>query len=115
MPILADRSEVSTAVRNNLGAIFVSLELSRLKWLITSLSPAESGMSCGRLIFIRSGGIRQVDFGQMISLRRMIGLRRTGHGESQEKQRGLSVGQPSYSSIEAINAPNCLSSVIAGR
>jgi len=40
MPILADRSEASTAVRNNLGAIFVSLELSRSKWLITSLSPA---------------------------------------------------------------------------
>jgi transposase len=39
MQILADRSEASTAVRNNLSAIFVSLELSRSKWLITSLSP----------------------------------------------------------------------------
>jgi transposase len=35
----ADGSEALTAIRNNLGAIFVSLELSRSKWLITSLSP----------------------------------------------------------------------------
>ncbi|MEF0865163.1 IS110 family transposase, partial [Rhizobium sp. BR 318] len=28
-----------TAVRTDLGAIFVSLELSRSTWLITSLSP----------------------------------------------------------------------------
>ena len=28
-----------TAIRIDLGAIFVSLELSRSKWLITSLSP----------------------------------------------------------------------------
>jgi transposase len=35
----ATRSEASTAIRTDLGAIFVSLELSRSKWLITSLSP----------------------------------------------------------------------------
>lgn len=29
----------STAIRTDLGAIFVSLELSRATWLITSLSP----------------------------------------------------------------------------
>ena len=29
----------STAIRTNLGAIFVSLELSRSTWLITSVSP----------------------------------------------------------------------------
>ncbi|HEX4651970.1 MAG TPA: IS110 family transposase [Granulicella sp.] len=39
MQTVADRSEASTAIRNDLGAIFVSLELSRSKWLITSLSP----------------------------------------------------------------------------
>ncbi len=32
-------SEEPTAIRVNLGAIFVSLELSRSNWLITSLSP----------------------------------------------------------------------------
>ena len=32
-------SEEPTAIRTNLGAVFVSLELSRSTWLITSLSP----------------------------------------------------------------------------
>jgi transposase len=39
MQTTADRPEVPTAIRNDLGAIFVSLELSRSTWLITSLSP----------------------------------------------------------------------------
>lgn len=40
MPVAAaNRSEAPTAIRIDLGAIFVSLELSRSKWLITSLSP----------------------------------------------------------------------------
>ncbi|WP_095205283.1 IS110 family transposase [Mesorhizobium carmichaelinearum] len=40
MPVAAaNRSEAPTAIRTDLGAIFVSLELSRSKWLITSLSP----------------------------------------------------------------------------
>jgi transposase len=39
MPVAAHRSEAPTAIRTDLGAIFVSLELSRSKWLITSLSP----------------------------------------------------------------------------
>jgi transposase len=34
-----ERPEAPTAIRIDLGAIFVSLELSRSKWLITSLSP----------------------------------------------------------------------------
>jgi transposase len=33
------RSTEPTAIRNDLGAIFVSMELSRSKWLITSVSP----------------------------------------------------------------------------
>lgn len=33
------QSKTPTAVRTDLGAIFVSLELSRSTWLITSLSP----------------------------------------------------------------------------
>jgi transposase len=32
-------SESPAAIRVDLGAIFVSMELSRSKWLITSLSP----------------------------------------------------------------------------
>ena len=35
----ADLPEEPTAIRTDLGAIFVSMELSRSKWLITSLSP----------------------------------------------------------------------------
>lgn len=36
MPV-ARQPETPTAIRTHLGAIFVSLELSRSKWLITSL------------------------------------------------------------------------------
>ena len=39
MPTIADRAEELTAIRTDLGAIFVSMELSRSSWLITSLSP----------------------------------------------------------------------------
>jgi transposase len=39
MQTVADRPEAPTAIRTDLGAIFVSLELSRSTWLITSLSP----------------------------------------------------------------------------
>jgi len=40
MRVAARVSEVPTVIRVDLSAIFVSLELSRSKWLITSLSPA---------------------------------------------------------------------------
>ncbi len=39
MNITTDQLEAPTAIRTDLGAIFVSLELSRSRWLITSLSP----------------------------------------------------------------------------
>ena len=39
MPTAADLAEAPTAIQTNLAAIFVSLELSRSVWLITSLSP----------------------------------------------------------------------------
>ena len=39
MQIVADQPHTRTAIRTDLGAIFVSLELSRSIWLITSLSP----------------------------------------------------------------------------
>jgi len=39
MPVAVNRNEASAAIRVDLAAIFVSLELSRSKWLITSLSP----------------------------------------------------------------------------
>ena len=39
MQVISNRRETSNAIRNDLGAIFVSMELSRSTWLITSLSP----------------------------------------------------------------------------
>jgi hypothetical protein len=39
MQVRADRPEAPSAIRSDLGAIFVSWELSRSIWLITSLSP----------------------------------------------------------------------------
>jgi transposase len=39
MPVAAHRPKAPTTIRTDLGAIFVSLELSQSKWLITSLSP----------------------------------------------------------------------------
>ena len=39
MQVKADRPEAPSGIRSDLGAIFVSLELSRSIWLITSLSP----------------------------------------------------------------------------
>jgi len=39
MQTAAELPEAATAIRTDLGAIFVSLELSRSTWLITSLSP----------------------------------------------------------------------------
>ena len=39
MQTVADQPEAPTAIRTDLGAIFVSLELSRSTWLVTSLSP----------------------------------------------------------------------------
>lgn len=51
----AARAEASTAIRTDLAAIFVSLELSRSTWLITSLSPG-----CGEKMskyLVRGGDI----------------------------------------------------------
>jgi transposase len=39
MPRVADRAAAPTAIQTDLAAIFISLELSRSIWLITSLSP----------------------------------------------------------------------------
>jgi len=39
MPSVADRAEAPTTIRTDLAAIFISLELSRSIWLVTSVSP----------------------------------------------------------------------------
>ena len=43
MQPVAERHEEPTAIQTNLGAIFVSLELSRSLWLVTSVSPGSGG------------------------------------------------------------------------
>ena len=42
MPAVADRHDAPTAIQTNLAAIFISLELSRSIWLVTSLSPGSA-------------------------------------------------------------------------
>ncbi len=39
MDVMTQSPDRSGAIQTDLGAIFVSLELSRAKWLVTSLSP----------------------------------------------------------------------------
>jgi transposase len=39
MHVVADQSAAPAAIRTHLGAIFVSLELSKSTWLVTSLLP----------------------------------------------------------------------------
>ncbi len=45
MPMTADQSQAQTATLVDLGAIFVSLELSKSTWLVTALSPSSEKMS----------------------------------------------------------------------
>ena len=62
--------EEPTAIRTNLGAIFVSLELSRSTWLITSLSPgagekmSKHGVSAGNIaaLLMRLSELKQKAF-----------------------------------------------------
>jgi transposase len=42
MPSVSERPEAPTAIQTHLAASFVSLELSRSIWLITSLSPGST-------------------------------------------------------------------------
>lgn len=50
MPVAANRIEAPTAIRVDLAAIFVSLELSRSKWLVTSLSPGAGEKMSRRVV-----------------------------------------------------------------
>jgi hypothetical protein len=59
MNVGADKSEPLTAIHTDLGAIFVSLELSRSSWLITSLSPGGGEKMSKHSI--RSGDFHQAD------------------------------------------------------
>ncbi|TDX82076.1 hypothetical protein EDE05_1095 [Neorhizobium sp. R1-B] len=45
MPMTTDQTQAQTATLVDLGAIFVSLELSKSTWLVTALSPCSEKMS----------------------------------------------------------------------
>lgn len=45
MPITADQTRAQIATRVDLGAIFVSLEMSKSTWLVTALLPGSEKMS----------------------------------------------------------------------
>ena len=55
MQFAADQLEAPTAIRTDLGAIFISLELSRSNWVVTSLSPG-SGEKMSKHT-VRSGDV----------------------------------------------------------
>ena len=63
------RSPALTPIRTDLGAIFVSLELSRSKWLITSLSPGTGEkMSKHQAILLEQNDAWAVQRGRYITL-----------------------------------------------
>src|SRR5687767_11090153 len=45
MLMAVDQSEAHASIRGDLGVIFVSLELSKSTWLVTSLAPGSNKMS----------------------------------------------------------------------
>lgn len=72
MQVAANRIEDRAAVRTDLAAIFVSLELSRSKWLITSLSPG-AGEKMSK--FIVPGGDVPALLGRFEDLKRKAAVR----------------------------------------
>lgn len=72
MHVAADHTSDPAAVRTDLAAIFVSLELSRSKWLITSLSPG-AGEKMSK--FTVPGGDLSALLGRFADLRRKAAVR----------------------------------------
>ena len=75
-----------TAIRTNLGAIFVSLELSRSTWLITSLSPgggekmSKHGVSAGNIaaLLMRLSELKQKAFARTGKSFHVIAIQEAG-------------------------------------
>jgi transposase len=78
--------EEPTAIRTNLGAIFVSLELSRSTWLITSLSPgggekmSKHGVSAGNVaaLLMRLSELKQKAFARTGESFHVIAIQEAG-------------------------------------
>jgi len=75
MQIITDLPQAPSAIRTDLGAIFVSLELSRSTWLITSLSP--SGGEKMSKHMVRSGDVAGL-WARFCQLKDKVQVR-TGH------------------------------------
>src|SRR5580693_769750 len=60
-----DHPQEQSAIRTDLGAIFVSLELSRSKWLITSLSPGFGEKLSRREVMASDVGALLTVFGEL--------------------------------------------------
>ncbi len=67
MQFAADRLEAPTAIRTDLGAIFISLELSRSSWVVTSLSPG-GGEKMSKGIVTSPAGLPSVIFSRILHL-----------------------------------------------
>ncbi len=72
MQFAADPAETVAAVRTDLAAIFVSLELSRSKWLVTSLSPG-TGEKMSK--FVVGGGDMPALLARLAELQRKTEVR----------------------------------------
>src|SRR4029077_19580865 len=78
--------EELTAIRTNLGAIFVSLELSRSTWLITSVSPgggekmSKYGVSAGNItaLLARLSELKQKAFARTGKSLHVIAIQEAG-------------------------------------
>src|SRR5271166_5148094 len=83
---LDDHSEEPTAIRTNLGAIFVSLELSRSTWLITSVSPgcgekmSKHGVSAGNIaaLLARLSELKQKAFARTGKSLQVVAIQEAG-------------------------------------
>jgi transposase len=86
MIAMSGQPELSTTIRVNLDAIFVSLELSRTIWLVTSLSPGNgekmsrhvvpAGDSAG--LFARFGALRDKARARTGELHRLVVIQEAG-------------------------------------
>ncbi len=86
MQIRPDRPEAPSAIRSDLGAIFVSMELSRSSWLITSLSPgggekmSKHNVAAGdiRALLTRFSALKQKAFARTGKLFSIIVIQEAG-------------------------------------
>jgi transposase len=86
MQVLSDRSETPTAIGTDIGTIFVSMELSRSTWLVTSLSPgggekmSKHSIPAGDIgaLLVRFSEFRQKAFARTGKTFRMIVIHEAG-------------------------------------